>query len=136
MKPINIIEHTHLKENPFRVPYGYFDSLSQQTSQQISQFSSEELSGLHSTPSFKKMFVSQLFLAASFVLMLGIGFGLVKMILPNSDDTDLPYTEHISVFSTYTLLQNDDLSEPLDSEEIITFLTEQGISPNAIAFLD
>jgi len=136
MKTINIIEHTHFKENPFRVPQGYFDSLSQQMSQRISLLSSDEISDLHSAPSFRKMFVSQLSLAASFVLMLGIGFGLVKMILPKSTDADFPFTDHISVFNTYTLLQNNDLDKPLDSEEIITFLTEKGISPNAIAFLD
>ena len=126
MLTTHFIKQAHLKENPFRVPHGYFDLLSQQTGERISQIS----------PRNHFPFRNQLALAASFILMVGLGYGVVKWITPKFDDTDISYTEQYSPFKTYVLLQDEELDEPLDSEQIITFLTEHGISPNTIAFLD
>ena len=126
----------HLKNNPFSVPDGYFDQLPQQIGQKITQFSTQDAHHMHSHVYYKKIWGSQLALAASFILMIGLGYGVVRLISPHQIDTEPYDTDPISLFQTYTLLQNDEWEEPLDSEQIITFLTEHGISPNAIAYLD
>ena len=119
--------HTHLKNNPFDVPVGYFNLLSQQVGLQIDQ---------KSTPKRRTVYKAQLTLAASFVLMIGIGYGIVRLITPNIGDTEPFDTDHLSLFKTYTLLQNDEWEETLDAELIISFLTDHGISPYTIAALE
>jgi hypothetical protein len=136
MQNTNATEHTHLKHNPFRVPHGYFDLLPQRTGQKIVQMSTQEAHDMSLGFSFRKQIIPQLALAASFVLMIGLGFGIVRLATPNLSDTDIFDPDHLSVFKTYTLLQNDEWEETLDSEQIIIFLTEHGISPYAIAALD
>ena len=136
MQSVNNIDHTHLKNNPFRVPHGYFDLLPQQVGEKIAQMSAQETYEVASTISFRKSIRPQLSLAASFVLMIGLGYGLVRLLTPYRGDTELFDTDHISLFKTYTLLQNDEWEEELDSESIITFLTEHRISPYSLAALD
>jgi len=130
------IAHTHLKKNPFSVPDGYFDLLPQQIGQKIARISTEQTHGAYSgSPVFKRL-SAQLALAASFVLMIGLGYGLIRLITPKSVDSDPFDAAPISVFKTYTLLQNDEWEDPIDSEQIITFLTERGISPLAVVSFD
>ena len=128
MQTTKIIERTDLKSNPFSVPHGYFDLLPQQIDQKI-------VKGTHRIP-FTRTVRFQLAYAASIILFLGLGYGLLHLITSDRSDVDFPYSENISLFKAYTLLQNDDAEEPYDSEQIITFLTEHGISPNAIALLE
>ena len=127
MQTINNISEIHLKSNPFRVPNGYFDSLPQQVGQKIDA---------RPNLSFRKIFGPQLALAASFALMIALGYGLLRLTTPDMVDTESAYDEHISLFNAYTLLQNDEWEEDLDSEQIIAFLTEQGVSPYLLASLE
>ena len=136
MQTGNNIEQTHLKNNPFRVPQGYFDLLPQQVGQKIAQMSVQEVFDDRSGFSIRKIVRPQLALAASFALMIGLGYGIVRLVTPDFVEVESSNTEHISLFRTYTLLQNDEWEEAFDSEQIIAFLTEQGISPYAIASLD
>ena len=126
MQNTHMAEHTDLKNNPFRVPHGYFESLPQLIEQKRVRAS---------TPSIR-VISSRLAYAASFVLLIGLGYGLMRLIVPGLSDNDLPDTENLSLFKTYTLLQHDEQEDSFDSEQIITFLTEHGISPNAVAVLD
>lgn len=135
MQRTNIIEQKELRENPYRVPHGYFDLLPQLIGKKIAPPSKQESAPVHSL-SFGKSLRSQLALAASFILMMGMGYGVVRLITPNDFDTDLSYTENISLFNSYSLLQGEEWEDELDSEEIISYLTDHGISPNALAFLD
>jgi len=128
MQTTKMIERADLKSNPFSVPHGYFDLLPQQIDQKI-------VKGTHRIP-FTRAVRLQLAYAASIVLFIGLGYGLLQLITSERSDVDFPYSENISLFKAYTLLQNDDAEEPYDSEQIITFLTEHGISPNAIAVLE
>ena len=125
MQTTNNILHTHFKENPFRVPHGYFDSLPQQIGQKMGKTSPQ-----------RRILRPQLALAASFALMIGLGYTLVRLITPNRADTEFSYTESVSPFTTYTLLQSDEWNDSLDPESIITFLTEQNISLYAISSID
>jgi len=136
MQSVNNIKHTYLKNNPFRVPNDYFDLLPQQIGEKITQISAHETLAVVQTRSFRKSINAQLALAASFVLMIGIGYGLIRLITPNRTDAELFDPDHISLFNTYTLLQNDEWEKELDSESIITFLTEHRISPYSIAALE
>ena len=135
MNSTNIIAQKYVKENPYRVPHGYFESMPQRIGEKIDQISSPKRSNVYMR-SFQTSLRSQLALAASLILMMGLGYGVLRIIIPGFTDSDLSYTENISLFNSYSLLQNDEWEEDLDSEDIISFLTDQGISPNAIAFLD
>ena len=136
MQTTRDIKYTHLKSNPFSVPDGYFDLLPQYVGQKIAHRSTQQTRRVSMDFSVFKRFGAQLALAASFVLMIGLGYGIVRLVTPKSVDTDPFDSEPLSVFKTYSLLQDDEWDEPIDSEEIITYLTEHGISPNAIAYLD
>ena len=136
MQTTRDIKHTHLKNNPFSVPDGYFDLLPQYIGQKIAHISTQQTRRIGVDFSVFKRFNAQLALAASFILMIGLGYGLVRLITPKSVDTDPFDSEPLSVFNTYSLLQDDEWEDSIDSEQIITYLTEHGISPNAIAYLD
>ena len=125
MQTNKIIEHSDLKEIPFSVPHGYFESLPLQINQKIAR-----------SPAHRRSITFPLAYAASIVLFIGLGYGLIRLVTPDRSDADFPYSENISLFKAYTLLQHDELEEPYDSEQIITFLTDHGISPNAVAVLD
>lgn len=135
MNRLHIIEQKHLKENPFSVPDGYFSLLPQRLHKQISKISAEEYPVVQFS-SFKTRLKSQLSLAASLVIMIGMGYAIVHFISPNRSDRDLSYTEYISLFNSYSLLQNDEWENAFDSEDIISYLTDHGISPDAIAYLE
>jgi len=129
MQTTKIIERAELRNNPFGVPDGYFKLLPQQVKQGVPQGKLRlpfEMTGVR----------YQLAYAASIILFLGLGYGLIQLVTPDRSDADFPYSENISLFKAYTLLHQDDAEEPYDSEQIISFLTEHGISPNAIALLD
>ena len=136
MRTANFIEHTDLKNNPFRVPHGYFDLLPQQIGQKIAQTSTRNALDVPLGLSFRRILSPQLAWAASFILMIGLGYGIARLTVSDPVDSELFSIDHISLFKTYTLLQCDELDDSLDSEDIIAFLTEHRISPNAIAFLD
>lgn len=123
-------------ENPYRVPHGYFEMLPQRIGEKIGQTSTNERRANVHSLSFRKSIRPQLAFAASLILMIGLGYGVVRLITPAHNDSDLSYTEHISLFNSYSLLQDDEWEDALDSEDIISFLTDYGISPNTIAFLD
>jgi len=134
------IERAELKGNPFGVPDGYFELLPQQVKQGVSkgtrQVKMEISQGKRRLPFEMTAVRYQLAYAASIVLFIGLGYGLIQLVMPDRSDADFPYSENISLFKAYTLLHHDDAEESYDSEQIITFLTEHGISPNAIAVLD
>jgi len=136
MQHRNHIWQIEAKGNPFCVPHGYFDLLPQRMGEKIGPTCTQGRTHLHTTLSFKKRLRAQLSLAASLILMIGLGYGMVRLITPNHADTDLSYTENISLLSSYTLLQDNEWDNALDSEEIISYLTDHGVSPNAIAYLD
>jgi hypothetical protein len=136
MQTANNIIHAHIKKNPFCVPDGYFESLPQQIGHKMSAVSARNVLGTHSVSSFRKVIRPQLALAASFALMITLGYGLVRLITPHRVENESSYVEHISLFQTYALLQSVEREESLDSESIITFLTDQGISLYAIASID
>ncbi|MDR2586505.1 MAG: hypothetical protein LBC84_09895 [Prevotellaceae bacterium] len=136
MQHIHKIEHTHLRSNPYGVPQGYFDLLPQQIGQIITQVSASGGQEVGSGSSLRMRLRAQLALAASFVLLIGLGYGIVWLVTPEKVDRDPFNSSSISLFNTYTLLQDDEWEDPIDLEQIITFLTDRGISPNAIAYLD
>ena len=122
------IESNHLKQNPFLVPSGYFEALPGLVAQKI---------GPKSSPSFKINFRPILSIAASFILLFGLGYGIISQIVPKADKDPLALESFFPRFNTYLLLNNmDDFDSVLDSEDIITFLTEHGVSHFSIAALD
>ena len=129
METINNIKSSHLKKNPFLVPSGYFEALPGEVSQRIED----------RVPWSYKMIRSQLALAASFLLIIGLGYGLINLITPKSAETD-PFAAgaYMSRLDTYILFYSDedDARETVDAEQIITFLAEHGISPYSITSLD
>ena len=127
MQTINNITHPHFKSNPFRVPNGYFDSLPVEVGQKID---------FQKRFSFRRILGPQLALAASFALMITLGYGIIRLITPNESDSESIYIENISMFNSYTLLHDDEWDDNLDAEQIITFLTEHGVSPHLIASLE
>ena len=126
---MNIIKSNHLKQNPFLVPSGYFDSLPIQVGQKI---------GAKPVWSVAKTLKPFLSLAASFLVLFGLGYGILTLTTSKRDDVDPLFTESaISQFDSYLLLNNlEEFDEGLDSDEIITYLTEHGVSHFLIAALD
>lgn len=136
MEKTTNIAFGHVKKNPFTVPSGYFDDLPRRINQQI-DLMEENRKPRFMGLSLKKL-SPQLALAASFILMIGLGYGIVRLITPKKTETDpLAIEVYFSRFDAYTLLNSaDDLDDTIDSEQIIAFLTERGISPYAIASLE
>ena len=126
---MNNIESNHLEQNPFLVPPGYFDALPVLVATKI---------GSKAIWPYKTILKPLLSLAASFVVLFGLGYGILSLTTSKRADTDLFTTETlISRFNTYLLLNNmNEIEEGFDSEEIITFLTDHGVLHFSIAALD
>ena len=129
-----------LRQNPFGVPEGYFASLQEKIAERVAdttpQIAFPALDKRHS-------WHSQLAFAASFILLVGMGYGMLKLIAPatvnNSQlaDDDI-YTLIQSVvpsISEATLMDAvlDDNSfvaetELIGSEDIIDYLSDANLS--------
>ena len=126
---MNNIEFSHLKQNPFLTPPGYFDALPDMVAQKIGQKTIWSV-----TTTLRPL----LRLAASIIVLLGLGYGTFSLITSKTADMDsLTAGAHISRFDTYMLLNSmDEFDKTYDSEQIITYLTEHGVSRFTIAALD
>ena len=126
---MKIIESSTLKQNPFLVPNGYFDALPELVAQRIAP---------KTIWSLRRTLKPLLSLAASFIVLFGLGYGIVGLTASKGADTDLlGAPSYISHFDAYVLLNSpQDHVELIDSEEIISFLTEHGVSRFSIAALD
>jgi len=126
---MNNIESNHLKQNPFLTPPDYFDALPGLVAQKIGSKPVWSLSG-----TLKPL----LSLAASFIVLFGLGYGIISLTTPHTAKGDPLSTETvISRFNVYMLLNNmEESDEVLDSEEIITYLHEHGVSHFSLAALD
>jgi len=137
---MNPLEDPHLKKSPYTAPQGYFEALPGLMRQQVES----EGYAMPQRQSFRprlsmKALRNQLALAASLVLLFGLAYGGLYLATPIQviESDPLALEEGFTPFRSYTLwedLQNEE--EDSDPEEIITFLTENGISPLAIAYLD
>jgi len=137
---MNPLENPQLKESPFSVPQGYFDALPGIMRQQVECENYAAAQRQYFRPHFsRKVLRSQFALAASLVLLFGLAYGAMYLASPRQaiESEFLASEEGFTPFRSYTLwedLQNEE--EASDPEEIITFLTDSGISPLAIASLD
>jgi len=129
MKVMSDIESNHLKQNPFLAPSGYFDALPDLVASKIGQRTAWSV-----TATFRPL--SRL--AASVLVLFGLGYGAFSLITSKTTDMDsLAAGAFISRFDTYMLLNSTDESDRIhDSEQIITYLTEHGVSRFSIAALD
>jgi len=137
---MNPLEDPQLKKSPYTAPQGYFEALPGLMRQQVESQESAMPQRYYFRPRFSmKVFRSQLALAASLVLLIGLAYGGLYLATPRQivEAETLAIEEGFTPFRSYTLWEDfqSDEQQP-DPEEIITFLTENGISPLAVASLD
>ena len=137
---MNPLENPQLKNLPYTVPQGYFEALPGLMRQQVEDNAQPAMQRSSLKFSFSRSVLrNQLALAASLVLLFGLAYGGLYLASPRqiTDSEFFASEEGFTPFRSYTLwedLQDDD--DAYDPEEVITFLTDSGISPLAIASLD
>jgi|GEM_PF-6980682 hypothetical protein len=137
---MNPLEDPQLKKSPYTVPQGYFEALPGLMRQQVENEECAMPQRLYFRPRFSmKVFRTQFALAASLILLFGLAYGGLYLATPGKiiESETLAIEEGFTPFGSYTLweeLQSEE--EDSDPEDIITFLTENGISPLAVASLD
>ncbi len=139
--------HTHnrledlKKENPFRVPEGYFDSLPGRISEAVSG----EQSGAEAPRGFFSLLRPQLALAAGFLILVVAGYVAVQLILKPGNGNGNNY-QNIAEYVEFNLDDFDE-SEIMEmvggnptekesfadlDEEIIEYLVNENIDENTI----
>lgn len=113
------LHNPHLKENPFKVPSGYFQQVEARWANGEVPDQAGSVTGKGRR--FIRLLRPQLQLAAAFVLLFGIGYLL--LLITGRNETQQMQTEELSVLSEWSVLG-------LDHREISTLILEDLFDEN------
>lgn len=113
------LHNPHLKENPFKVPSGYFQQVEARWANGEVPDQADSVTGKGRR--FIRLLRPQLQLAAAFVLLFGIGYLL--LLITGRNETQQMQTEELSVLSEWSVLG-------LDHREISTLILEDLFEEN------
>ena len=116
----DIFDKEQLKQNPFKVPAGYFDSLNTRIMENVARQASAQKSEKPAQTKNVRMHVLRWAAACACVLVIG-----VSAVLFTFKDTEVPATAQQSFFTSddafnqaadYTMLDNHDMYQMLAEE--------------------
>lgn len=107
-------------KNPFKMPDDYFDGFADKVMDKI-----HEKDNLKTKPS--NVFKTYFWLAATFILIFGIGKLIVPMVL---DPSEKIQTQASQIFVDNTDVFDESIDFNLTDEQIIEYLAEQSIDDN------
>ena len=119
----DIFDKEQLKQNPFKVPAGYFDSLNTRIMENVARQASAEKS--EKTAQAKNVRMHVLRWAAACACVLVIGVSAVLFTFKDTDTSEAPVTAQQSFFTSddafnqaadYTMLDNHDMYQMLAEE--------------------
>lgn len=119
----DIFDKEQLKQNPFKVPAGYFDSLNTRIMENVARQASAEKS--EKTAQAKNVRMHVLRWAAACACVLVIGVSAVLFTFKDTDTSEVPATAQQSFFTSddafnqaadYTMLDNHDMYQMLAEE--------------------
>lgn len=119
----DIFDKEQLKQNPFKVPAGYFDSLNTRIMENVARQASAEKS--EKTAQAKNVRMHVLRWAAACACVLVIGVSAVLFTFKDTDTSEVPATAQQSFFTSddafnqaadYTMLDNYDMYQMLAEE--------------------
>lgn len=151
----DILQNKRLKENPYFVPKDYFISVEKEITDKISNIVKEERlvnEEASRIPTSVKLLKSMLGLAASFILIFGLGYGVMRITTSNylNEEKSLSQNDTISLTDEYellnTTLKNHQLEDALQiiseepiqisNEDIEDYLINSDISELSLASLE
>ncbi len=159
----DILERGYLKENPFGTPAGYFSKMQQEVMETISAMPHvqiEEESTPASKPTFLTYLKPALTLASVFGIVIGMGYGAMKLtdILAHKEaaplaettkasdtqefaDSDMASILNITIEDLFAENENNNgavevLAPEIDKETIEEYLIDTRLPASAIALLE
>ena len=120
----DIFDKEQLRQNPFKVPEGYFDTLNTRIMENVArQASTEEKSGKPAQAKNVRMHVLRWAAACACILVIGVS--AVLFTFKDTDTSEVPATAQQSFFTSddafnqaadYTMLDNHDMYQMLAEE--------------------
>ena len=119
----DIFDKEQLKQNPFKVPAGYFDSLNTRIMENVARQASAEKSEKPDQAKNVRMHVLRWAAACACVLVIGVS--AVLFTFKDTDTSEVPATAQQSFFTSddafnqaadYTMLDNHDMYQMLAEE--------------------
>lgn len=150
----DILSRSSLKENPFGVPKGYFDTMKQEIMETISaQGAAQHEEEMEVAPvTFMAYLKPALSLAAVFAIVFGMGWGVMKVTEAYAPQTEFakidetPLTEEEEIISILNITMEDIMTTntateetpetTLDEEAIEQYLIDSGYPSTAIALVE
>ena len=159
-KTDDILHNSSLKENPFGVPAGYFSTMQQEVMEKISATAhqQEEEAAAATPATFMTYFKPALSLASVFGIVIGMGYGAMKLtdiignrnataetpaqIADNTQSQEMQdaYMASVLDITIEDLFSATDaievISPEIDNETIEQYLIDTGVSASSIALLE
>ena len=119
----DIFDKEQLKQNPFKVPAGYFDTLNTRIMENVAKQASAEKSEKSAQAKNVRMHVLRWAAACACVLVIGVS--AVLFTFKDTDTSEVPATAQQSFFTSddafnqaadYTMLDNHDMYQMLAEE--------------------
>lgn len=140
---LELLSQPHLKENPFTVPEGYFQQIADQWKFEPEQ-ASQTSEATAPKRSFLRLIRPQLQFAAGFLLLFGLGYGLLS--LATTSRTSVPETDELSELYDFASrmdvidvlyhseLSQDVMPDEFDIEDVVDLVNNNYVDLESLIF--